>query len=80
MGKEGIFVVEGEVTEVLPNTLFRVEIAGAEDNPELIGKEILCHLSGKMRRYRIKVIPGDKIRAEMTPYDLNKGRINYRYK
>lgn len=80
MGKEETFIVEGDVTEVLPNTLFRVDIVEAEGNPELIGKEILCHLSGKMRRYHIKVIPGDKIKAEMTPYDFKKGRINYRYK
>lgn len=80
MGKEEIFVVEGDVTEVLPNTLFRVVVTQSDSSPDLIGKEILCHLSGKMRHYHIKVIPGDKIKAEMTPYDLNKGRINYRYK
>ena len=80
MGKEGIFIVEGEVSEVLPNTLFRVEIAEAEGKSELLGKEILCHLSGKMRRYYIKVMPGDRVKVEMTPYDLEKGRISYRYK
>lgn len=80
MGKEEIFVVEGDVTEVLPNTLFRVVVTQSDSGSDLIGKEILCHLSGKMRRYHIKVIQGDKIKAEMTPYDLNKGRINYRYK
>jgi translation initiation factor IF-1 len=81
MTKEGIFVVFGEVTETLPNTLFRVEILNAdEDHKNLVGKIILCHLSGKMRRYYIKVMPGDRVKIEMTPYDLGKGRIVYREK
>jgi len=80
MSKEGILVVEGEVSDVLPNTLFRVKIAEADEKPDLVGREILCHLSGKMRRYYIKVMPGDRVKVEMTPYDLEKGRISYRYK
>jgi translation initiation factor IF-1 len=62
----------GVVTEALPNTTFRVELEGK--------RVILCHLSGKMRMYRIKVMPGDKVRVELTPYDETKGRIVYREK
>lgn len=64
--------VEGVVTEALPNTMFRVKL---ED-----GREIFGHLSGKMRRFRIKVLPGDRVKLEMTPYDKTKGRITYRVK
>lgn len=64
---------EGVVTEALPNTMFRVKL-DKED------KEILCTLSGKMRMYRIRVLPGDKVTVEMTPYDENRGRITYRTK
>ncbi|MFA5954535.1 MAG: translation initiation factor IF-1 [Patescibacteria group bacterium] len=63
--------VDGEVTELLPATNFRVKL----DN----GLEILAHLSGKMRKFRIRIVPGDRVRMEMTPYDLTKGRIIYRY-
>lgn len=80
MGKEDKFEVEGEVQEALPNTLFRVKITKTnKDYPELEGQLILCHLSGKMRRFYIKVMPGDKVKIEMTPYDLEKGRVVYRY-
>ena len=65
-------VVEGEVTEALPNTMFRVKLAD--------GRLLLCHLSGKMRMYRIRVLPGDKVKIETTPYDESKGRIVYRTK
>lgn len=64
-------IIEGEVTENLPNTLFRVKIDKSE-------KIILCYLSGKMRKNYIKILPGDKVRLELTPYDLNRGRIIYR--
>ena len=64
--------VEGVITEALPNAMFRVEL---DD-----GREILCHLSGKMRIHRIKVMPGDRVKAEMTPYDETKGRIVYRHR
>lgn len=69
--KDNVTVVEGEVVENLPNTLFRVKLFNSE-------KVILCYLSGKMRKNYIKILPGDKVRAEMTPYDLNRGRIVYR--
>lgn len=64
-------IVEGEVIENLPNTLFRVKLNDSE-------KVILCYLSGKMRKNYIKILPGDRVRIEMTPYDLNRGRIVYR--
>jgi translation initiation factor IF-1 len=64
---------EGVVTEALPNTMFRVKLDDED-------REILCVLSGKMRLYRIRVLPGDKVTVEMTPYDENRGRITYRTK
>jgi translation initiation factor IF-1 len=70
MVHQGSVEMEGVVKEVLPNTLFRVEVAG--------GHEILCHLSGKMRIHFIKILPGDKVKVEVTPYDKDKGRITYR--
>lgn len=70
MAHQGSFEVEGEVLESLPNTLFRVKV------PD--GSIIICHLSGKMRMNFIKILPGDKVRVEMTPYDKTKGRITYR--
>jgi translation initiation factor IF-1 len=63
---------EGIVRVTLPNALFRVEL---DD-----GKDVLAHISGKMRIYRIKVLPGDRVRLEMSPYDSGRGRIVYRYK
>jgi len=68
--QEGKIKVEGVVAEALPNAMFRVKL---ED-----GRILLCHLAGKMRMYRIKVMPGDKVQVEMTPYDETKGRITYR--
>lgn len=72
MAHQGAFEKEGVVTESLPNTLFRVKL----DDDTIL----LCHLSGKMRMNFIKILPGDKVRIEMTPYDLAKGRIVYRHK
>lgn len=69
--KDNVTIVEGEVVENLPNTLFRVKIFNSE-------KIILCYLSGKMRKNYIKILPGDKVRLELTPYDLNRGRIVFR--
>jgi len=69
--KDNVIVVEGTVTENLPNTLFRVKLDDSE-------RVILCYLSGKMRKNYIKILPGDKVRIELTPYDLNRGRIVYR--
>ena len=70
--KEEAIELEGEVIEALPNTMFRVKL----DN-EL---EILAHISGKMRMNYIRIAPGDKVQVELTPYDLARGRITYRYK
>jgi translation initiation factor IF-1 len=72
MGKEEKIYMEGTVVEALPNTQFRVEL----DN----GHEVLAYLSGKMRRYYIRVLLGDRVRVELSPYDLSRGRIVYRYK
>ncbi len=69
--KTNVAILEGNVVENLPNTLFKVKL----DNSE---KVILCYLSGKMRKNYIKILPGDKVRLELTPYDLNRGRIVYR--
>lgn len=70
--KEEKIEVEGTVIEALPGTQFRVEL----DN----GHEVLAYLSGKMRKYYIRILLGDRVRVEITPYDLTRGRITYRYK
>jgi translation initiation factor IF-1 len=72
MGKEDIIEIEGKVIEALPNAIFRVEL----DN----GHRLLAHISGKMRKHYIKILPGDKVTVAMSPYDLNRGRITYRVK
>jgi translation initiation factor IF-1 len=72
MAKEEPIEVEGEVTEALPNAVFRVEL----DN----GHEVLAHISGKMRMHFIKILPGDTVTVELSPYDLTRGRIVYREK
>jgi translation initiation factor IF-1 len=69
--KDDVLVVDGEVIENLPNTLFRVKLNESE-------KVILCYLSGKMRKNYIKILPGDRVRVEITPYDVEKGRIVFR--
>lgn len=80
MAKDVIEVI-GKVVEVLPNTLFRIEIEENRDLPELIGRVILCHISGKMRMHYIRLLEGDRVRVEMSPaYDLDKGRITFRIK
>ncbi|OGE37750.1 translation initiation factor IF-1 [Candidatus Daviesbacteria bacterium RIFCSPLOWO2_01_FULL_39_12] len=76
-----VIEVEGKVVEVLPNTLFRVEIQKSLELPELVGRVILCHISGKMRMHYIRLLEGDRVRVEMSPrYDLDKGRITFRLK
>ncbi len=69
--KEKVIYLEGEIMENLPNTMFKVKINNSE-------KIILCYLSGKMRRNFIKILPGDKVKVEVSPYDLERGRIIYR--
>ncbi len=74
-----VIEVEGKVAEVLPNTLFRVTIDRSDDLPELVGRLLLCHISGKMRKHYIKLMAGDRVKIEMSPkYDLDKGRITFR--
>lgn len=81
MDAPDIIEVQGRVLEVLPNTLFRVEITVSTEIPELVGRVILCHISGKMRKHYIRLLVGDKVRAEMSAkYDLDKGRITFRIK
>lgn len=72
MAKEEVLSFAGVVTEALPNATFRVKLEN--------GHEILAHTSGKMRKFRIRVMVGDKVEIEMTPYDLTKGRIAFRHK
>ena len=72
MAKEELLQVAGTVTESLPNATFRVELEN--------GHKILAHISGKMRMHFIRILPGDKVTIEMSPYDLSKGRITYRNK
>jgi translation initiation factor IF-1 len=72
MAKAGVIEVEGVVKEALPNTTFKVELEN--------GHVILAHTSGKMRMHFIRILPGDKVKLELSPYDLNRGRIIYRYK
>ena len=80
MAKE-VIEVEGKVAEVLPNTLFRIEIEKSVELPELLGRVILCHISGKMRMHYIRLLEGDRVKVEMSPkYDLDKGRITFRLK
>lgn len=72
MGNEEPIKVEGTVVELLPNTMFRVELPN--------GHRVLAHISGKMRLHFIRILPGDKVMLEMSPYDLSKGRIIFRQK
>ena len=70
--KEDAIVLEGTVIEPLPNAMFRVELEN--------GHKVLAHISGKMRMHYIRILPGDRVQVELTPYDLSRGRITYRYK
>ena len=72
MPKDDVIELEGVVTEALPNAMFRVELSN--------GHKILAHISGKLRMHYIRIIPGDKVTIEMSPYDLSKGRLAFRYK
>ncbi len=73
------FIITGMVTEVLPNTIFRVKVDSGFENIIMENNEILAHLSGKMRIHRIKVLIGDKVKVEVSKYDLTKGRIVQRF-
>jgi len=70
MAKQDLIVMQGEVIEKLPNAMFKVRL----DN----GHEVLCSISGRMRKYYIRILPGDRVTVELSPYDLTRGRISYR--
>lgn len=72
LAKEDAIEVEGTVIEPLPNAMFRVELSN--------GHKVLAHVSGKIRMHYIKILPGDKVTVQLSPYDLSRGRITYRYK
>jgi translation initiation factor IF-1 len=72
LAKEDLIEVEGTVLEPLPNAMFRVELVN--------GHKVLAHVSGKIRMNFIRILPGDKVTVELSPYDLTRGRITYRYK
>lgn len=72
VAKEGAIELEGTVIEPLPNAMFKVELEN--------GHQVLAHISGKMRMHYIKILPGDRVTIELSPYDLDRGRITYRYK
>ncbi len=72
MAKKERIEVEGKVITVLPNTMFRVELAN--------GHQVLAYISGKMRKHYIKILPGDRVLVELSPYDLSRGRVTYRLK
>ena len=72
MSKEDVIEVEGVVTDALPNAMFKVQLEN--------GHELLSHVSGKLRMNYIRIVPGDKVKLEMSPYDLSKGRITWRVK
>lgn len=71
MAKEGIIEFEGKIVEVLPNQMFKVKLNNEHT--------VTCYTGGKMRQFRIRLVAGDKVKVEMTPYDLDKGRIVYRF-
>jgi len=71
MAKEELIEAEGEVVEALPNAMFKVKLDS--------GQIVLAHVSGKMRIHFIKIVPGDRVKVELSPYDLTRGRITYRY-
>ena len=72
MPKEDVIEVQGTVTETLPNAMFRVQVES--------GHKILAHISGKMRMHFIRILPGDRVTVQLSPYDLARGRITYRFK
>ena len=72
MAKEDMIEIEGTVVETLPNAMFKVELEN--------GHEVLAHVSGKILMYYIRILPGDKVTVELSPYDLSRGRITYRFK
>lgn len=72
MGKDDVIEMDGVVNKVLPGTMYKVELEN--------GHEVLAHISGKMRKFFIRIVTGDRVKIEMSPYDLTKGRITFRYR
>ena len=72
MGKQDVIEIEGTVVDTLPNTQFKVKLVN--------GREILAHVSGKIRMHYIRILPGDRVTVEISPYDLTRGRITFRHK
>lgn len=72
MSKEDYLEIDGEVLVALPNAMFKVKLS--------TGQELICHISGKIRKNSINILPGDKVLVEISPYDVSKGRISFRYK
>ena len=72
MAKDDVIVIDGKVIEALPNAMFQVQLEN--------GHVVLAHVSGKIRMHFIRILPGDRVTVELTPYDLNRGRITYRFK
>lgn len=72
MAKDDVIEIDGKVVKALPNATFKVELEN--------GHIIVCHITGKMRMHYIRILPGDKVKVELTPYSLDKGRISFRYK
>ena len=70
--KDGVIEIEGTIVEALPNAMFRVELEN--------GHNVLAHISGKMRMHYIRILPGDRVKVELSPYDLTRGRVVYRFK
>ncbi|MDD5751551.1 MAG: translation initiation factor IF-1 [Candidatus Peribacteraceae bacterium] len=75
MSKQDVIELVGVVEETFPNAMFRIRITSEQAKDH----ELLCHLAGRMRVHRVRILPGDRVRVEMTPYDLKKGRIVYRF-
>lgn len=78
MSKPGVIEAEGEVTEALPNTMFRVKVVAGSLPSVEEDTVVLCHLSGRMRIHYVRILPGDRVKLEVTPYDLERGRITQR--
>jgi translation initiation factor IF-1 len=79
MANKDFLELDGQITEALPNTFFRVQV-DATAPEEFAGRILLCALNGKMRKFRIRVMPGDRVKIEVTPYDKDRGRITFRSK
>jgi translation initiation factor IF-1 len=80
MSDQSNLIIEGTVVENLPNTMFRVKIDYSGNSPELLGQLILCTIAGRMRLHYVRLLPGDKVRCEISPLDKTRGRVVYKLK